>query len=105
MKECEKLYSSELSILFSDVDSVNDQLTEIVFRLKKVFYNVIVHYDLSDEVDQNGMPCFGIRIELFKYDISKQSARTSMCYDIGQVIKDYVVCEHSVRFLGGVTWL
>lgn len=57
----------EAKILFPSIDSVNDQILGLKRELKNKFDQILVHYDLSDEVSDLGVKCIGIRIEFFRY--------------------------------------
>lgn len=94
----EKSYTIVIKLLFRDVESVNTELPKIKNDLGKIFENVIVHYDLSDEVDELDRECIGIRIELLRYGAEKDFAITNnMSKDAIRVVRNYNVRDYSVK--------
>ena len=94
----EKLYYIEIKLLFRDVDTINNELPKIKGDLRKIFEGVIVHYDLSDEVDGFKRDCVGVRIELSRYGAKKDLNITrEMSKDAVCIIKKYDVRDFSVK--------
>lgn len=94
----EVLYTVEAKILFKDVGVINDELPKIKNELNKVFENIIVHYDLSDEVDEFNRECVGIRIEISKYGAKKDlTIIKTMSKDIVHIIKQYNIRDYSIK--------
>ena len=94
----EKPYTIEVKLLFRDIELINSELPKIKNDLGKIFENIIVHYDLSDEVDELDRECVGIRIELLRYGAEKDLAIiNNMSKDAIRVICNYNVRDYSVK--------
>lgn len=82
--------SFEVKLLFISVDSVNDQLLDIKRDLKEKFDQVLVHYDLSDEISDTGVDCVGIRLELFKnIPVPTPKERREAWSNAAEILKKY----------------
>ena len=83
--------SFEVKLLFISVDSANDQLLDIKRDLKEKLDQVLVHYDLSDEVSDTGVDCVGIRLELFKnIPVSTPKERREAWSNAAEILKKYI---------------
>lgn len=89
-KQClEEQINFEVKLLFISVDSINNQLLDIKRDLKEKFDQILVHYDLSDEVSDTDIDCVSIRLELFKNTPATSKGRHKAWIDAAKILKKY----------------
>lgn len=93
-----QLYTVEVKLLFRDLDTINNELPKIKNNLKQSFDNIIVHFDLSDEIDSLDRESIGVRIEISQFDTKNNpTVIKEMSKEIVRSIKEFDIRDYSIR--------
>ena len=93
-----QLYTVEIKLLFRDLDTINNELPKIKNNLKQSFDNIIVHFDLSDEIDSFDRKSIRVRIEISQFDTKNNpTVIKEMSKEIIRSIKEFDIRDYSIR--------